>query len=138
VGGYLFMQAAGGPTQASAVAFTNVIATQLAQTLDAGLVEGRLSQSVVYAVGGSLALLVSAVTLPPLRDALGLLSPSPLGWGVIGISSAAAVVISRAVSLLEAAPTADGRPERDWRALLAFKDFPRRFGRGDVETAPAT
>jgi calcium-translocating P-type ATPase len=99
IGAYLFMQAAGGPQQASAVAFTSVVTTQLAQTLDVGRVEGILSRPVVGAVAASLGLLVATVSLPPIRNSLGLFSPSPLGWGVVAASSAAAVVISRAISL---------------------------------------
>jgi magnesium-transporting ATPase (P-type) len=101
LGAYLLMQGLAGPEQASAVAFTSVVATQLAQTLEVGRVEGTLSRSVVGAVGGSAVLLASAVTLPPLRDFLGLLSPSALGWGVVGGSAATAVAISRLISSLE-------------------------------------
>jgi magnesium-transporting ATPase (P-type) len=100
LGAYLLMQVLAGPEQASAVAFTSVVATQLAQTLEVGRVEGTLSRPVINAVGGSLALLVSAVTVPPLRNSLGLLAPSMLGWGVVGASAAAAVLISRAISSL--------------------------------------
>jgi magnesium-transporting ATPase (P-type) len=98
LGAYLTMQALSGPQQASAAAFTSVVATQLAQTLEVGRVEGLLSRSVVNAVGASVALLVGTVSLPPLRNAFGLISPSPLGWGVIGISSGAAVLLSRAIT----------------------------------------
>ena len=48
---FMLTHATAGPAQASAVAFTGVILTQLAQTLEAGQVEGRLSPSVAYAVG---------------------------------------------------------------------------------------
>ena len=98
LGAYLAMRALGGPEQASAAAFTSVVSTQLAQTLEVGRVEGLLSRSVVYAVGAAVGLLVAAVTLPPVRNTFGLVSPSPLGWGVIGISSGAAVLLSRAIS----------------------------------------
>jgi magnesium-transporting ATPase (P-type) len=102
LGAFLLMHRLSGPQQASAVAFTSVVATQLAQTLEVGRLEATLSKSVVGAVAGSLGLLVSAVTIPPLRNFLGLLSPSPLGWGVVGASSATAVLLSRAISLLPA------------------------------------
>jgi hypothetical protein len=104
------MQALGGPAQAQAAAFTSVVATQLAQTLDVGRVEGTLSRPVVNAVGGSVALLVSTVTLPPLRAPLSLVAPSLLGWGVIGASAAGAVLISRAISGVSALRGAQGRP----------------------------
>jgi calcium-translocating P-type ATPase len=111
---YLLMHQLAGPTQASAVAFTGVVATQLAQTLDAGRVQGTISSSVVKAVAASVGLLVSSVSLPPVRSFLGLLSPTPLGWGVVAASSAAAVLVSRAITILDplraASPGADGRP----------------------------
>jgi magnesium-transporting ATPase (P-type) len=95
---YLLTQALAGPQQASAVAFASVIATQLAQTMEVGRVEGLLSRSVVNAVGASLGLMVSSVTLPPLRNTFGLLPLSLLGWGVVGASAGAAVLLSRAIS----------------------------------------
>jgi calcium-translocating P-type ATPase len=101
LGAYLTMRALSGPEQASAAAFTGVVATQLAQTLEVGRVEGILSRSIVGAVGASVALLVGAVNFPPLRNALGLVAPSPLGWGVVGASAASAVLVSRTVSALE-------------------------------------
>jgi magnesium-transporting ATPase (P-type) len=100
LGAYLAMQALSGPQQASAAAFTSVVATQLAQTVEVGRVEGLLSRPVVNAVGASVALLVTAV-LPPLSGALGLVTPSLLGWGVIGASAVSAVVLSRAVTAVE-------------------------------------
>ncbi len=117
---YLFMHTTAGPIQGSAVAFSSVVATQLAQTLDAGRVEGMLSPSVAGAVGGSFALLISAVSIPPLRDFLGLLTPNPLGWGLVTGASVAAVAISRAISLLERpldAALPQQEPERELPAL---------------------
>jgi magnesium-transporting ATPase (P-type) len=98
---YMLTHSLAGPAQASAVAFTSVVATQLAQTLDAGRVEGTFSRSVMGAVGGSVALLVSSVAFPPLRNFLGLLSPNPMGWGIVAGSCVAAVAISRAISMVE-------------------------------------
>ncbi len=103
LGAYLTMRALGGPEQASAAAFTSVVATQLAQTLEVGRVEGLLSRPVANAVAISVGLLVAAV-LPPLRGPLGLITPSPLGWGVVGISSASAVLISRAITVAGTLP----------------------------------
>jgi magnesium-transporting ATPase (P-type) len=110
LGAYLTMHALGGPAQASAAAFTSVVATQLAQTLDVGRVEGTLSPPVLKAVGGSAALLVSTVTLPLLRAPLGLVTPSLLGWGVIGASAAGAVLISRAVTAVNTLLPSPARP----------------------------
>jgi magnesium-transporting ATPase (P-type) len=85
-----------GPAgRAQAAAFGGIVATQLAQTLDAGWTEGRLSPSVLGAVGGSAGMLVSALTVPWLRNVLGLAAPGALGWGLIGSASVAAVVLNR-------------------------------------------
>jgi magnesium-transporting ATPase (P-type) len=113
LGAYLAMQVLGGPDQASAAAFTSVIATQLAQTLEVGRVEGLLSRPIINAVGASVGLLVGTMMAPPLRNTFGLLPLAPLGWGVTGVSAAAAVVLSRAISALgsfRAAAVAD-RPQ---------------------------
>jgi magnesium-transporting ATPase (P-type) len=110
--GYLFEHAGTGPAQARAVAFTGVVATQLAQTLDAGRVGGTFSRSVSEAVGGSAALLLASVTVPPLRDFLGLLTPSPLGWGLVGAGSVAAVLINRAIARLEGGSLGGRRPAK--------------------------
>jgi calcium-translocating P-type ATPase len=112
---YVLMQYLSGPEQASAVAFGSVVATQLAQTLDAGRVQGFISRSVIQAVGASAVALGSAMTVPPLRDFLGLVTPMPLGWGVIGGAAIAAVLMSRAISELGRSPgTALAR--REWSA----------------------
>jgi calcium-translocating P-type ATPase len=113
LGSYLLMQGLGGPQQATSVAFTSVVATQLAQTLDAGRVEGSLSRSVVNAVAVSAALLVGSVTFPPISGGLGLVAPSLVGWGVIGGSAALAVLISRAITALDVSIAADTRST--WR-----------------------
>jgi magnesium-transporting ATPase (P-type) len=99
---YLLMQGLGRPAEAGAVAFTSVVATQLAQTLEVGRVEGTLSRQVVSAVGGSFALLFGTVTFPPLRNVLGLQTPSPLGWAAIGAAAGSAVLLSRVISALGA------------------------------------
>jgi calcium-translocating P-type ATPase len=95
LGTYLLMHSMAGPAQASAVAFTGVVCTQLAQTLEVGRVEGGLSESVVYAVSASVALLAASVTLPPLRNFLGLITPNPLGCGLVTCGAAGAVAVSR-------------------------------------------
>jgi magnesium-transporting ATPase (P-type) len=82
-------------TEAGAVAFGTVVATQLAQTLDAGWSEESLDRSVLGAVGGSLGFLFATLTVRPLRDLLGLALPTPAGWALIGAGSLAAVALSR-------------------------------------------
>jgi magnesium-transporting ATPase (P-type) len=101
LGAYVFMRGVAGPAQASAVAFTSAIITQLAQTLEVGRVEGLLSKPIINAVGGSVGLLVTTLLLPPLRNTFGLLPLAPLGWGVAGASAGVAVLLSRAISTLE-------------------------------------
>jgi magnesium-transporting ATPase (P-type) len=126
LGAYLFMQIVGGPAQASAVAFTSVVTTQLAQTLDAGRVQGMFSRSVLYAVGGSLALLVGTVSVPPVASALGLgTSPSLAGWGVVGASSVAAVAISRLIAELDTRDTSNARLAKRALSPWPFKLVPR-------------
>jgi magnesium-transporting ATPase (P-type) len=105
--GYLITRVYAGPVQASAVAFGSVVSTQLAQTLDVGRVEGTLSRAVVGTVLGSAGVLTSAFTVPPLRNVLGLVTPTPFSWGVIGMSSVAAVLVSRAVTALVAAESCE-------------------------------
>jgi magnesium-transporting ATPase (P-type) len=102
---YLLMRGR-GTMEAGTVAFASVVANQLSQTLDAGQVEGSLSGSVVGAVGASTGLLVSALTLPPLRNLLGLAAPTPFGWALIGGSALAAVAINRVLSMADALPPA--------------------------------
>jgi magnesium-transporting ATPase (P-type) len=99
--GYLVTRASSDPVQASAVAFSSVVSTQLAQTLDVGRAEGTLSRSVIGAVAGSTGVLVSSLTVPPLRNLLGLVTPTPFSWGVIGVGTVAAVLVSRAVTILD-------------------------------------
>ena len=88
----------GGLAQARSVAFASVVSTQLAQTLDAGRAEGTLTRSVFGAVAGSAGVLVTALTLPPLRDFLGLVMLTPAGWALVGIGALAAVLVGRGLS----------------------------------------
>jgi hypothetical protein len=99
LGGYFWARATAGPAEAGAVAFASIICTQLAQTLDIGHAQGMLSRPVIGAVGGSLAALGFALGVPPVRDFLGLVAPTAVGWGTVAASSAAAVAISRAIGV---------------------------------------
>jgi cation-transporting ATPase I len=92
---YLLVRGRSTPPQAGAVAFGTIVATQLAQTLDAGWSEGNLNFPVLGAVGGSAAFLVSTLTLSPLRNLLGLAMPTAAGWSLIGTGAVAAVALSR-------------------------------------------
>lgn len=80
---------------ARTAAFASIVATQLAQTLDAGWAEGGLSQSVFGAVAGSTGMLAAALTIKPLRDFLGLTLLTPLDWALVGAGALVAVVLGR-------------------------------------------
>ncbi len=102
---YVLALRAGPLPVARTVAFASIVATQLAQTLDAGRAEGGLSRSVLGAVAGSAGLLVAALTVPALRDFLSLALPPPLGWALIGAGALVAVLLGRLVAVpLPAAP----------------------------------
>jgi hypothetical protein len=92
---FLLALRSGGLPEARTVAFASIVATQLAQTLDAGRVEGGLTRSVFGAVAGSTGLLLAALTVRPLRDFLGLVTPAPLGWAMIGTGAFVAMLIGR-------------------------------------------
>ncbi|GAC1403579.1 MAG: hypothetical protein NVSMB49_21230 [Ktedonobacteraceae bacterium] len=97
----------GSLPQARSVAYASIIATQLAQTLDAGRAEGTLTRSVGLAVTGSAAVLLATFTVPPLRTFLSLALPPPIGWVLIGSAALAAVVMSnvlKSMSLTRQAP----------------------------------
>jgi len=95
---YLLALGAGGLPQARSVAFASIVATQLAQTLDAGWAEGSLTRPVLGAVGGSAGVLVAALTVPPVRDVLNLVTPTPLGWTLVGTVSVGAVLLNRVLA----------------------------------------
>jgi magnesium-transporting ATPase (P-type) len=120
---FILAHASGGPQHARAVGFASVITTQLAQTMDAGQVQGFLSKPVIAAVGGSLALLATTYALPPVRTLFNLVLPGPLGWGYVGAASAGAVVLSRAI--------ATGLPLTEGMVAAA-----RSLFKGTVPTAP--
>ncbi len=94
LGAFLAM-GAGGPAQT--VAFASIVVTQLAQTLDAGRSEGRVSPSVAGAIAGSGALLAATLTVAPMRAFLGLAAPTPAAAGLIVLTAPAAVLLSRAL-----------------------------------------
>jgi hypothetical protein len=75
------------------------VGTQLAQTVDIGRAEGRLTGSVAGAVVVSAALVGAAVGLPGLRTLLGFATPSLPGIALAGGASASAVALGRALPL---------------------------------------
>lgn len=110
--------ATAGLPQARTVAFAAIVATQLAQTLDAGRAEGGLNRAVLGAVGGSAAVLVAALTVPALRGFLSLTLPTPTGVALIVAAALLAVPLGRVLALpppaLPAAhaPLSSGMPTR--------------------------
>jgi cation-transporting ATPase I len=95
---YALTASSGGRQQAQTVAFASVVGSQLAQTLDAGSSEGRVTTPVLAAIAGSGGLTVGAIIVPPLRRFLGLALPGPIGWGLISASMASAYALSRGLS----------------------------------------
>lgn len=96
---YFLALRSGGLPEARTVAFASIVTTQLAQTLDAGRAEGGLTRSVLGAVAGSAGLLLATLTVRPLRDFLGLVTPGPLGWTLVGTGALVAMLIGRMRSL---------------------------------------
>jgi magnesium-transporting ATPase (P-type) len=94
IGYVLMLGTPGGLMEARAVAYTSIITTQLAQTLEVGRTEKSLSRSVLAAVVGSAGVLAATLTIPPLRDFLSLVFPSPFGWAVIGAGTLLALLLS--------------------------------------------
>ncbi len=92
---YLIGLRISGLEQARSVAFASVVGTQLAQTLDAGRSEDSLTRSVFGAVLGSVGVLLAALTVPPLRGFLGLVTPIPSSWLLIGITALVAPILGR-------------------------------------------
>jgi calcium-translocating P-type ATPase len=93
-GAYLLTLRRGLP-EARSVAFASIVATQLAQTVLAGRAEGALTRPVALAVaasGGGAGLLFA---MPALRRFFDLAAPSPGGWLAVGLSSAAAPLLSQ-------------------------------------------
>ncbi len=83
------------PTHARAVAFTSVVSGQLAQTLDLGRAEGRLSPGVLGAVGASAAFMAAVLMFAPLRGFFGLAMLTPHGLMLCAGATLASLTISR-------------------------------------------
>lgn len=97
LGAFLLASRRGEPTRSRAVAFTSVVSAQLAQTLEVGRAEGRLSHEVVGAVGASAAFVAIALVFAPLQGFLGLAVPTPYGLMLCAGATAASLAISRGV-----------------------------------------
>lgn len=95
---YLLTLRSGSLAQARSVAFTSIVSTQLAQTLVAGQAEGHLTRPVLIAVGGSMGLVLTAFSIPALRNLLQLAVLPASAWLLIGSSAAAAVLLNYVLS----------------------------------------
>jgi cation-transporting ATPase I len=89
---------------AGSVAYMSIVTTQLAQTVDLGWAEGRLTPQVLAAAGGSLAALAATFALPPVRMFLGLAPPTVGGAMLVAAASGAAVVLARKLPIDSVAP----------------------------------
>jgi cation-transporting P-type ATPase I len=96
-GAYLFASRIVGPAAGRSVAYVSIVTTQLAQTVDLGQAEGRLTGSVLGAVGGSLAVVAATLAIPGLRGFLALSPPTLPGVLIAGGASLLAVLLGRIV-----------------------------------------
>jgi magnesium-transporting ATPase (P-type) len=92
---FLWGQGTGSLERARALAFGTITVAELAQTLDVGWAEGRLSGSVLGAVSGSAAALAASLLVPGARTILGMAAPTPWGLGLVGLGGLSAVAINR-------------------------------------------
>ena len=87
--------ATGGLGQASTVAFTSIVSTQLAQTVDASRTDEGWNIPMLAAVASSAGILASALAVPQLRAFLGLAMPSPFGWALVAAATGTALALNR-------------------------------------------
>jgi magnesium-transporting ATPase (P-type) len=92
---YVVATRTGGLARARTVAYLSIVTTQLAQTVDLGRSEGRLTPGVIGAVATSLAVVAATVSVPWLRSFLELSAPGSAGLALAGAASVAAVLLGR-------------------------------------------
>jgi len=95
-----------GALQANSVAFASLVSAGLFQTLDVARSERYLGRQLLGAVGGSLALLGGMLAVPGIGEVFGLTMPTLRGWGMVGASTASAVVLRQLTVAGFALPTA--------------------------------
>jgi cation-transporting ATPase I len=95
LGAYMASRYVSPAHQHSTVAFGSIIATQLAQTLDLGRADGRLSVPVCWAVLSSAGLLGSCLLFRAPRNALRLALPTPASLVSISLASAVSSALGR-------------------------------------------
>jgi hypothetical protein len=91
-----------GPDAGRNTAYLSIVTTQLAQTVDLGRAEGRLTPSVAGAIASSAVVLGATVTIPGVRRFLGVATPTAGGLALTTAASALAVVLGRTVPVGEA------------------------------------
>jgi cation-transporting P-type ATPase I len=84
--------------QGSAIAFGSIVCTQLAQTIQAGLRDGRLSPPVIGAIAGSGGVTALSFAVPPLRHFLGLPLPTPGSLALIAATGPVAALLGGMLS----------------------------------------
>jgi magnesium-transporting ATPase (P-type) len=87
-----------GVPLARTVAFSSVVATQLAQTFDVGRHEGGLTRPVRGVAVGSAGVLLGMLTLRPLRDFFGLVGMTPFTWALVAAGTLSAVGLGRVLA----------------------------------------
>jgi magnesium-transporting ATPase (P-type) len=92
-----------GPAAGRSVAYISIVTTQLAQTVDLGQAEGRLTGSVLGAVTGSLGVVAITLAVPGPRSFLALSPPTAAGLLLAGGASAAAVALGRVLPIARSA-----------------------------------
>jgi magnesium-transporting ATPase (P-type) len=109
-----------GTAAGASVAYLSIVATQLAQTVDLGQAEGRLTASVLAAVAGSLAVVGATLTVPGVRDFLAL-APIPLpGLVIAGGASALAVALGRTLPVEQWFPSRAGAGQSSEHVVGGF------------------
>jgi magnesium-transporting ATPase (P-type) len=98
-GAYVLASRAVSPAAGRSVAYVSIVTTQLAQTVDLGQADGRLTGSVLAAVAGSLAVVGITFVVPSVRSFLGLAPPTVPGLLIAGGASMLAVAVGRALPL---------------------------------------
>jgi calcium-translocating P-type ATPase len=96
VAAYTVARLLGAPEQS--VGFAAIVATQLAQTLQASRAAGGVSRATGLAVLGTGAALAMALHLRPVAAFLGLASPGVGGWLLIAASAGAAPALAQALN----------------------------------------
>jgi magnesium-transporting ATPase (P-type) len=94
---YLGAALLSSPQQARTVAYLSILTTQLAQTVDLGRSDGRMTRGVLTTAAASMAVVGATVFVPRLRAFFALAVPAPIGLVLAAGASVAAVLLARAL-----------------------------------------